>query len=268
MNELQIFNNNELGIKVRAIKNDDGSISINAEDAAIGYGWTQEQNKNGKKYTSVRWETLNDYCKEFGFPNKVGKDDYIPEALFYRLGMKASNAKAERFQNWIAMDVLPSIRKTGSYKVPKSKAEPKQTLSSINTAAKIIIRTLESAGVSPQFIAVAVKNAYKPVGIDVPLNGIVMENKFYDAATIAERLGVMSKNNKPHAQAISAIISELNIIESERQLVPFMNNGHSGTAYQYSDSVIENVNQWIKERNYPTMIKVNDRNYIVNYSRK
>lgn len=183
--------------------------------------------------------------------------------------MKANNAKAERFQNWIAMDVLPSIRKTGSYKISKPKAEPKQTLSATNTAVKLITQTLESAGVvSPQYIAVAVKNAYKPVGIDVPLNGITMENKFYDAATIAERLGVMSKNNKPHAQAISAIISELNIIESERQLVPFMNNGHSGTTYQYSDSVIENVNQWINERNYPTMIKVNDRNYIVNYSRK
>lgn len=44
-----------------------------------------------------------------------GKDDYIPESLFYRLGMKASNARAEKFQNWLAMEVIPSIRKNGGY---------------------------------------------------------------------------------------------------------------------------------------------------------
>lgn len=48
MNDLQIFDNKELGLKARAIRNPDGSISINAEDAAIGFGWTQE--KNGKLY--------------------------------------------------------------------------------------------------------------------------------------------------------------------------------------------------------------------------
>lgn len=114
MNELQIFNNEELKLKVRAIQNEDGSISINAEDTAIGFGWTQE--KNGKIY--VKWERLNSFCKEIGFSPLVGKEDYIPESLFYRLGMKANNAVADKFQNWLAMEVIPSIRKTGHYGKP------------------------------------------------------------------------------------------------------------------------------------------------------
>ena len=114
MDELQIFNNEELGLSVRTILNNDGSISVNAEDTAIGFGWTQE--KNGAVY--VRWETLNGWCKTFGFPNSLGKDDYIPESLFYRLGMKANNSVADKFQNWLAMEVIPSIRKTGSYQKP------------------------------------------------------------------------------------------------------------------------------------------------------
>ena len=114
MDELQIFNNEELGLSVRTILNDDGSISVNAEDTAIGFGWTQE--KNGAVY--VRWETLNGWCKTFGFPNSLGKDDYIPESLFYRLGMKANNSVADKFQNWLAMEVIPSIRRTGSYQKP------------------------------------------------------------------------------------------------------------------------------------------------------
>lgn len=115
MNDLQIFKNDELGISVRTILNDDGSISINAEDTAIGFGWTQIQSRNGKEYTSIRWERMNGFSAECGFPHEWGKDDYIPESLFYRLGMKASNARADKFQNWLAIDVIPSIRKNGGY---------------------------------------------------------------------------------------------------------------------------------------------------------
>lgn len=109
------FINKKLNLKARAILNDDGSISINAEDTAIGFGFTQNQNKNGKVYTSIRWETINKYCKKFSFPNELGKDDYIPESLFYLLGMKASNNTAKDFQMWLATEVIPSIRKTGSF---------------------------------------------------------------------------------------------------------------------------------------------------------
>lgn len=119
MNELQIFDNEELGLSVRTILNDDGSISVNAEDTAIGFGWTQE--KNGVTY--VKWQRINGYCKEFGFSPQVGKDDYIPESLFYRLGMKANNSVADKFQNWLAMEVIPSIRKTGSYQYKKMTPE-------------------------------------------------------------------------------------------------------------------------------------------------
>lgn len=117
MNNLMIFENKELGIAVRTIKNDDGSISINAEATAKGLGFVQNQNKNGKIYTSIRWETMNNYCKEFNFPNKLGKDDYIPESLFYLLAMKANNEVARKFQTWLAVEVIPQIRKTGQYQV-------------------------------------------------------------------------------------------------------------------------------------------------------
>lgn len=115
MNNLQIFNNDELGIKVRTILNDDGSISINAEDTAIGFGWAKTEVKDGKEYTSIRWNRMNKFSAECGFDHEWSKDDYIPESLFYRLGMKANNAVADKFQNWLAMEVIPSIRKNGWY---------------------------------------------------------------------------------------------------------------------------------------------------------
>lgn len=115
MKELKIFENKEIGVSARTMLNDDGSISVNAEDAAIGFGWSKTEVKNGKEYTSIRWDRMNGFSADCGFPHEWSKDDYIPESLFYRLGMKASNERAEKFQNWLAMDVIPSIRKNGGY---------------------------------------------------------------------------------------------------------------------------------------------------------
>ena len=122
MNNLQIFKNEQLNLQVRTIQNKDGSISVNAEDTAIGFGWTQTQNKNGKQYTTIRWERINGFIKELGFPPQVGEDDYIPESLFYMLGMKASSKTAQDFQKWLAVEVIPLIRKTGSYQNNNNKS--------------------------------------------------------------------------------------------------------------------------------------------------
>lgn len=92
----------------------DGVVYLNLEACARGLGFTQE--KNGVEY--VRWETVNAYLEEFGFPNKLGKGDFIPENSFYRLAMKAKNAVAEAFQAKIADEVIPSIRKHGAYMEP------------------------------------------------------------------------------------------------------------------------------------------------------
>lgn len=39
----------------------------------------------------------------------------IPESDVYRLIMRSNKPEAERFQDWICEEVIPSIRKTGSY---------------------------------------------------------------------------------------------------------------------------------------------------------
>ena len=86
-------------------------VMLNAEDVARGWGFTQV--KNGAEY--VRWDRVHDYLKEFGFFPQVGKDDYIPENIVYRLGFKASNETAQKFQALLADNVLPNIRKFGAY---------------------------------------------------------------------------------------------------------------------------------------------------------
>jgi len=84
---------------------------LNAEDVARGFGFTES--KSGVEY--VRWRTINRYLKEFGFSQDVAKDDFLPENMVYRLGFKAGNEVAQKFQAVLADEVLPAIRKTGGY---------------------------------------------------------------------------------------------------------------------------------------------------------
>lgn len=115
MNELQIMNISGIECYEK-----DGTAYLKLETVARGLGFTQTQNKNGTEYTSIRWETVFRYLTEIGFPNKLGKDDFIPENIFYRLAMKAKNEAAERFQAKIADEVIPSIRRHGAYMTPET----------------------------------------------------------------------------------------------------------------------------------------------------
>ena len=98
---------------------ENGKAYLKLETVARGLGFTQE--KNGAEY--VRWDRLEEYLSELGFPHKWGKDDFIPENVFYRLAMKAKNETAEKFQAFVADEVIPSIRKHGAYMTPKTLQE-------------------------------------------------------------------------------------------------------------------------------------------------
>ena len=98
----------------------DGTVYLKLDTVARGLGFIQTQNKNGTEYTSIRWETVFRYLEDIGFPNKLGKDGFIPENVFYRLAMKAKNETAERFQAFIADEVIPSIRRHGVYMTPET----------------------------------------------------------------------------------------------------------------------------------------------------
>lgn len=90
MNGLQIMRINDVDCYEK-----DGVAYLKLEHVARGLGFVQM--KNGVEY--VRWETVSKYLGEFHFPSELGKDDFIPENIFYRLAMKAKNEAAEKFSS-------------------------------------------------------------------------------------------------------------------------------------------------------------------------
>lgn len=91
----------------------DGTAYLKLEDVARGLGFTDV--KNGIEY--VRWPRVDKYLADLGFATCGERPDYIPENIFYRLAMKAKNETAEKFQALVADEIIPSIRKTGSYSI-------------------------------------------------------------------------------------------------------------------------------------------------------
>jgi prophage antirepressor-like protein len=122
---------------VRGYIDENGTAQLNLEDCAIGLGFTEIAASGNK---CIRWRTVRKYLSEFNIATSCDDEkapDFIPENIFYRLCMKAKNENAEKFQSKVADEILPQIRKTGSYS-----AKPLSTLDAFEMQVKIM-RELE-----------------------------------------------------------------------------------------------------------------------------
>ena len=80
--------------------------------------------------------------------------------------MKANNMVADKFQNWLAFEVIPSIRKTGTYSM--AKYQPKATsVGEVANLLKILERTMKAEKQSPEVIAKNIEQVCKQFGIEL-----------------------------------------------------------------------------------------------------
>lgn len=104
--EIKNFNNSTFG-DVRTIITEDGNLLFVASDVAKALGYAVPQ------------KAVIDHCKhcsKMEHPSNKGTYiNLITESDVYRLTMKSKLPNAEQFQDWVCEEVLPSIRKTGSY---------------------------------------------------------------------------------------------------------------------------------------------------------
>ncbi|EME3580383.1 phage antirepressor KilAC domain-containing protein [Enterococcus faecium] len=103
---LQKFENNLFQL---AVKTENGETLFDVETVARSLGIVDV--KNNTEY--VRWKRVNSYLGNSS--PQVAKGDFISEPMVYKLAFKANNALAEKFQDWLATEVLPQIRKHGMY---------------------------------------------------------------------------------------------------------------------------------------------------------
>lgn len=119
MNELQIFNSGEFG-EIRTIEIDGKPYFVGTDVAkALGYNNPRD--------------AVSRHCKgvvKHDTPTSSGIQSmsYINEGDLYRLIMKSKLPSAEKFESWVMDEVLPTIRKTGSYWKPLTTVEQIQVI--------------------------------------------------------------------------------------------------------------------------------------------
>lgn len=109
MNEMQVFQNSEFGeLGVLEIK---GKPYFPATACAKILGYAKPHNAIAQH---CRY-SLKQGVPHPQNPNKVVEMNFIPEGDLYRLIVHSKLPSAERFERWVFDEVLPSIRRTGSY---------------------------------------------------------------------------------------------------------------------------------------------------------
>lgn len=84
---------------------------------------------------------------------------FLTEAGLYRLLLRSNKPEAEKFSKWVTKEVLPSIRKTGSYQVEQKPAIPQTYAEALLEAGRL---ALENEKLQAQ----AIENAPKVVAYD------------------------------------------------------------------------------------------------------
>ena len=184
MENLQIFDSNDLG-QLRTI-DDDGKIMFFATDVAkmLGYAKPQDAVSRHCRYSVKR-----------GVPHPQGKGtlevNVIPEGDLYRLITHSKLPAAEKFESWVFDEVLPTIRKTGSYKTPKQSSDREKAMlkNAQARSAKLWLEIAKNTGIQTYKDVCNAYAAKELAGEDVlPLPKV--QEKSYSATDIGEMLGV------------------------------------------------------------------------------
>lgn len=110
---LQIFSSPEFG-QIRTLQMEGETWFIGKDVCeALGYSNSRDALANHVKEHHKNTVAIRD---GIGNPNKT----IIDEAGLYSLVMRSKLPQAEAFQEWVVSEVLPSIRKTGSYINPRN----------------------------------------------------------------------------------------------------------------------------------------------------
>jgi prophage antirepressor-like protein len=168
-------------------------------------------------------------------PNNYKSIKLIPESDVWRLIIKSRLPEAEKIEEWIMEEVLPSIRKTGSYSLQTSNEPDLELIRKRTELIEFSTRQLKSMKEAFLEIGISEKNELaitsnravaKETGIDfiqlAELKGLEAKEKFYSVTELCEivrnsdhfsnefKISVSTKNGlKPRPQNLNLLLEFL-----------------------------------------------------------
>lgn len=213
---VSIFKNEEFG-EVRTVKDGDKILFCGSDVAkALGYS-------NPSK-------ALGDHCKGITkryIPHPQSQEkqiemSFITEGDIYRLVARSKLASAERFESWVFDDVLPQLRKTGTY-----------GLSAIDTATLRVLHATD-----PMEKALALADFRDAVA--APLKAVIEEQKpkvtYYDVVMQSDDvvpITVIAKDYGLSARKLNSMLKEWGVQYKQGQQW-FLYAKYAGCGYMHS----------------------------------
>ena len=196
MNNLKIFQNEVFGeIRTTQINREIYFVGKDVAEA-LGYNNTakaiQTHVKENHKAEIPIWD---------GSQNR--NQIIIDEAGLYSLVMRAKTEKAEAFQEWVTSEVLPSIRKTGSYTLPRATAREEAMLNNSRARqAALLLRCAKETQI-PLHKELLLRGAAN-IATGQEILPAIECNRTYSATEVAKNLGIS-------ANMVGKIANRLNL---------------------------------------------------------
>lgn len=127
-NTMKIFNNPEFGDIRTEVINGEPWFCLSDVCKALEL----EQVSRVKTRLNLNGVTTSKVIDSMGRNQEA---TFVNEANLYKTIFQSRKESAERFTDWVTSEVLPSIRKTGSYQKPDQAAEPLNTFEQIRLLA-------------------------------------------------------------------------------------------------------------------------------------
>ena len=185
-NELQIFNNSDFG-NIRVVENS-GEPWFVGKDIATILGYAKPENAIANH---VDGEDKTSTLIQGSGSNYKSKAILINESGLYSLIMSSKLPQAKAFKRWVTSEVLPAIRKTGSYKTPKHSSDRDKAMlkNAQARSAKLWLEIAKNTGIQTYKDVCNAYAAKELAGEDVlPLPKV--QEKSYSATDIGKMLGV------------------------------------------------------------------------------
>ena len=163
MNELKIFDSEEFGT-IRTVVIDDEPWFVGRDvAAALGYANPQE---------AVRTHTDDEDkgVSEILTPGGKQKVPVINESGLYSLIFNSRLESAKRFKHWVTSEVLPAIRKSGTYTVvERNEYDAKSTsVGEVVNLLRLVRSSMKERMCRPDDIAMTIDGVCSQFGISLP----------------------------------------------------------------------------------------------------
>ena len=169
MHKLEIFRNESFGDVRTTIRNGEPWFCLLDVCRVL----TIKNSRDAKKRLNINGVVTTDTPTNGGLQPL----DFINESNLYKLAFKSKKPEAEKFADWVTSEVLPAIRKTGSYSVGDQINQLSNIEARLNSMEKLIQDMNRNTVLSAE-IQVLTKS--KSAKTKLPQRVTALENDWYE----------------------------------------------------------------------------------------